>query len=213
MRVGVFGGTFDPIHVGHLAAAEEARLTLGLETVLFVPAARPPHKPDGPQASAADRLAMVRLAVADNPGFACSDIEFLRAGPSYTVDTLRALAAELPGRELFYLLGSDSLPEIPTWHEPEALCRLATFAVLLRPGWPRAQLEAWLSLQPDPLRPRAVIVEVPGLDVASRDIRRRLRAGQPARYLLPESVRRFVQERGLYGVGGDAGDRRGVGPR
>ena len=198
MRVGVFGGTFDPVHTGHLAAAEEARLAEGLDRVLFVPAARPPHKPGLVSAPAWARLEMVRLAVVGNPCFQVSAMELEREGPSYTVDTLRALRGERPGDELFYLLGADSLPEIGTWREPEALCELVTFIVMSRPGWPRAALEDWLGRQPPALRPRTALVETRGMDISSRDLRRRLQAGQPGRYLLPEAVRAYIHAEGLY---------------
>jgi nicotinate-nucleotide adenylyltransferase len=198
MRIGVFGGTFDPIHIGHLAAAEEARLAAGLDLVLFVPAARPPHKPHSVSAPAAARLEMVRLAIAGNPCFTASALELERPGPSYTVDTLRALAHARPGDDLFYVLGADSLPELGTWREPEALCRLAEFLVVARPGWPEGALQAWLQRQPVTLRPRVRLIAAPGMDVSSREIRRRLANGEPGRYLLPEPVRRYIQARGLY---------------
>lgn len=198
MRVGVFGGTFDPVHTGHLAAAEEARWRVGLDHILFMPAPRPPHKPDSVVATAFQRLTMVRRAIASNPFFSVSTLEIERPGPSYTVDTLRALMTERPDDAFFYLMGSDSLREIPGWREPEVLCGLVTFVVMVRPGWPREAMAQWLAGQPPACRPRVRFVEMPGLAIASADIRRRLGAGQPCRYLLPEGVRAYVQGRGLY---------------
>jgi nicotinate (nicotinamide) nucleotide adenylyltransferase len=198
VRLGVFGGSFDPIHIGHLAVAEEARARLGLDRVLFVPARLPPHKPDAVLAPAEDRLAMVRAAIGDHPGFAVSDLELRRAGPSYTVDTLQALRAAEPAAELFCLVGSDSAVELHTWRDPPRLYALATFVVLLRPGWPAERLQAWLEAQPPQARPRLLPLEVPQFGVASREVRRRVRAGETIRYLVPEPVRLLIERRGLY---------------
>jgi nicotinate (nicotinamide) nucleotide adenylyltransferase len=199
-RVGVFGGTFDPVHVGHLAAAEAAREAASLDEVWFVPAGVPPHKPEGPVASAGDRLTMVRLAVSDHPAFRACAVEVERPGPSYTVDTLRALAAAHPDHRWHCILGSDSLLDLDGWKEPEALVRLAAFVALVRPGWGRQAVEAWLAARPPERRPEVLVVEMPGLDVSSRDLRRRFSEGASCRYLVPEAVRRYVLERGLYGT-------------
>ena len=204
MRLGVFGGTFDPIHLGHLAVAEEARRRLGLEQVLFLPAGAPPHKGGVAVAPAADRLEMVRLAVAGNPAFVADDREIRRPGPSFTVDTLEELGREHPGAELYYLLGSDSVVELDSWHEPSRLFGLAIFAVLLRPGWSERRVRAWWRAHPAEDRPRLQILGVPGMEVASRDLRRLLAAGEVPRYLLPEEVRGWITTRGLYREGGAA---------
>lgn len=198
-RLGIFGGTFDPIHLGHLAIAEEARVRLGLRRVLFVPAASPPHKGGEAVAGAADRLAMVREAVAGNPAFAADDLELRRPGPSYTVDTVEQLAALHPGAELFYLLGSDSVVQLHTWHCPRRLYALTTLVALLRPGWPARDIQTWLADQPADARPRLITLEVPGLDIASRELRRRVASGLSIRYLVAEGVRGWIERRGLYG--------------
>lgn len=199
MRVGVLGGTFDPIHCAHLRIAEEARERLELDRVLFVPAAHQPLKPR-PAAAARDRLEMVRLAVASNPAFEALDLEIERPGPSYTVDTLRALAARLPGARLWFIVGGDALPELDRWREPGALVELAGFAVVPRPG------------QADPLRARVpaslrgpgsewVEVPCPRLDISATDIRRRVAEGRSIRYLVPDAVLEYVEKRRLYQEG------------
>lgn len=198
MRLGIFGGTFDPIHLGHLAIAEAARVDLDLAQVIFVPAGAPPHKADWPVSPAADRLEMVRLAIADNPGFVVDDLELRRAGPSFTADTLQVIAARDPGAELFYLLGSDSVLELNTWHDPPRLFAAATLVALVRPGWPPERIREWLAAQPAAHRVRLVTLEVPGLDIAARDLRRRVATGDSIRYLVPEGVRAWILARRLY---------------
>lgn len=201
VRLGVFGGTFDPIHLGHLVIAEEARLRLGLDRVIFVPAAVPPHKSGWELAPVEDRLEMVRLATAGHAGFGVDDLELRRPGPSYTADTLEAFACREPGAELFCLLGSDSVLELDTWHDPPRLFRLATFVALLRPGWPAERIEAWLAGRPAGPCPRLLTVRVPALEIAARDLRRRAADGESLRYLVPEPVRAHIVRRGLYQAG------------
>ncbi len=188
-RLGVFGGTFDPPHVGHLALAEWARESLRLDRVLFVPAGTPPHKRRADLSSAADRLAMTRAAVRGRPGFAVSALEARRRGPSFTVDTLRALRARFPGARLFLLMGEDSLDEFSTWREPAAIRSLATLAVAARPGAGRR-------------RPRAggriAWLDNPGLDVSSSALRARARRGRSLAFLVPDAVARVIARRGLY---------------
>jgi len=186
VRVGLLGGTFDPIHLGHLRAAENAREALALERVAFVPAAQPPHRM-APSGSARDRFAMVALATAGHAGFFVSDAELDRDGPSYTVDTLRAWRALRPADELVLVVGSDAFVEMGTWRESESLFALCTVAVVARPG------EA-LPLGPGP----AVPVSGPSLPVSSTEIRRRVAEGKSVRYLVPEAVADFIEKRGLY---------------
>jgi nicotinate-nucleotide adenylyltransferase len=186
VRVGLLGGTFDPIHLGHLRAAENAREALALERVAFVPAAQPPHR-TAPLSCARDRFAMVALATAEHPGFFPSDVELEREGPSYTVDTLRAWRARQPADELVLVVGSDAFAEMDTWHETRTLFDLCTVAVVPRNG------EAPLA-GPGP----AVSVAGPVLPVSSTEIRRRVAARQSVRYLVPESVADFIEKRGLY---------------
>ena len=190
MKVGLMGGSFDPIHFGHLRAAENAREALSLDEVLFVPAAEPPHKPAFSLSPARDRLAMVVLATADNPSFVPSDLELRRSGRSYTVDTLADLARERRGDEVFLIVGSDTLGEMASWHEPERIFALSTIAVVDRPGAEAA---------PAPL-PGAFILRVsgPGLFVSASEVRRRVHEGLSVRYLIPEKVAAYIASRGLY---------------
>lgn len=211
-RVGVFGGTFDPIHVAHLRCAEEARAALRLDEVLFVPSASPPHKGGRARASPGDRLAMVRLAIAGNRGFRASTIEIDRPGRSYTVDTLRLLRERLPDTRLVLLVGLDAFREIGTWKDYRALFGLADVAVLSRPGEHRRSLRALL-----PVAARGdfcyganrkvlvhetgntiIALDVTALDISASDIRLRLQRGQSVRYLVPSAVRRYLEGRRLY---------------
>jgi nicotinate-nucleotide adenylyltransferase len=210
-RLGLFGGTFDPIHLGHLRAAEEVAEALELERVRFLPCAAPPHKPGG--APAALRLEWVRLAVAGNPRFEVDAVELARPGPSYSVDTLRGLDRPPGAEPPVFLIGQDAFAELDAWREPEALLELASFAVLTRP--PRAVsslaavlpagLEAVLELAPGGASARhrsaptwVRLVPITALDVSSTEIRARLRAGRSVRYLLPEVVREAILASGAY---------------
>jgi nicotinate-nucleotide adenylyltransferase len=191
MRIGVFGGTFDPPHTGHLIVASAAFDALRLDRLLFVPAAVPPHKLGVVVATPEQRLEMVRRAIAGDPRFEVDDMELRRPGASYTVDTLRALREREPGSEIFFLLGADQLRELDTWRDPEEVSRLACLAVLNRGDEPI----------PDAGRYRILPVAVPRIDIAATEIRRRVRAGESIRYLVPEAVRAFVEVEKLYGGG------------
>lgn len=217
--VGVYGGTFNPIHVGHLRAAEEVAETLGLARVLFVPSALPPHKSPDPEHAIAPgplRLEWVQRAIADNPRFAAEPIEVERGGASYLVDTLRALRERLArtGDEPVFLVGSDAFAEMGGWRAPRELFALAHYAVMVRPPLRGGRLDGWLpeavrdqvELAPDgrSARHRSAgtwlrLVEIAGFDVSASDLRRRLRAGRSVRYLLPEPVREAVLASGVYG--------------
>lgn len=188
MRLGVFGGSFDPVHLGHLLVAEGARDALGLDAVLFVPALTPPHKPDRALASAADRTAMLERALAGNPAFELSRLEL--DGPSrYTVETLRALrATRARDAELVLVLGADSLRELPTWHEPDAIRGLARLAVARRPGAEDAPSEG----------PGILLLPTPPVAISASDVRARIRSGRSIRYLVPDAVREYIEERRLY---------------
>lgn len=212
MRVALFGGSFNPIHVGHLTAAEAARESLRLDRVLFVPCRRPPHKPPDDLAPARDRLAMVRRAVRGHPAFAACDIEIRRPGPSYTVDTLETLRASMGsaarrkgrgtgGAALFLLLGADALADLPKWREARRVARLARVAAVGRPGWRLQTLRRPLARAFGRAFVEALDrrrIDAPRVDLASRHIRRRLRAGRSIRYLVPEAVERYIRDRGLY---------------
>ena len=184
MRLGVFGGTFDPVHVGHLAIARAALEAVPLDRVLFVPARRSPLKERGPFASEADRLAMLETAIADEPRFSLSHAELEREGPSYTVETLERLGGE---DELFLILGSDALADFPRWKDPERIARLVTLLVADRPGAPTPAADA-------PVR----MFDAPRLDISSRELRARVARGRSLRYLVPEAAWRHIEARGLY---------------
>lgn len=188
MRVGVFGGSFDPVHVGHLIVAAEAHRVLGLDQVRLIPAGRHPHKADAPAASAADRLAMLRLAVDGDDRFLVDDREIRRPGPSYTVETLRALRSERPGDQLSLLVGADAAEELPAWREAKDLPALAEVVVLTRPG----------SAPPaGPLVAR--VVQVPAIEISASLVRARCRRGESIRYLVPDAVAAYIAERRVYG--------------
>jgi nicotinate-nucleotide adenylyltransferase len=183
-RVGVFGGTFDPVHVGHLAIAVAALESVPLDRVLFVPARRSPLKDRDPLASVADRVAMLESAIAGEPRFALSRVELDRDGVSYTVDTLEALRAE---GELFLILGGDALADLARWRAPDRIRELSTILVAARPGAP----------EPDPMH-RARAFDAPRLDISSRELRARAARGMSLRYLVPDAVWEHIKQRGLY---------------
>jgi nicotinate-nucleotide adenylyltransferase len=196
-RIGVFGGTFDPPHLGHLAAGQEIYHLLGLEQVLLVPARRNPLKASGPGASVEQRLRMVELAIGDDPRFALSRADADRPGPSYTVDLLAELQARLPGAELLFLVGSDALRDLPEWRDPETILRRWRLVTFTRQGFPAPDL-ATLETRLPGAAERITVVPVPGVAVSSRDLRRRVAAGLPIRYLVPDPVWRYVEAEGLY---------------
>ncbi len=193
------GGTFDPIHHGHLVAAEGARHQFQLDEVVFVPALVSPHKTDRRASPPHHRWTMTLLATLSNPFFSVSDIDLRRPGPSYTVDTLRFLREER-GREaeFFFITGADAVLEIMRWKDPQMLLTLATFVAAARPGYPRERLEEILSSLPAGLKSRIIYLEIPALAISSSDLRERVRTGRPIKYLLPESVEFYIRKEGLY---------------
>lgn len=195
MRLALFGGTFDPIHNGHLRIAEEAREQLELDRVVFVPNRVSPFKTGRDVTPGALRAAMVRAAVADNPAFAVSTIELDRLGISYTVDTVAALRAEYPNAALFFLTGADAVRDLSAWREPERLLGLAQIAVATRPGVDENQITQALPARwLEQLR----FIATPGLDISATDLRARIRDGRSIRYLVPPAVENFIGERRLY---------------
>jgi nicotinate-nucleotide adenylyltransferase len=200
-RVGILGGTFDPIHYGHLAIAEEVREALELDRVLFVPAARPPHKLDEEITPAADRVAMVELAIAGNPAFAVCRIELERSGPSYTVDTLETLADEARRlgieREFFFILSSEAADALPTWRAPARILGLARLAVVARPGYPVPDGPA-LSARVGGSADRILTIDTVPVASSSSDVRSRAAAGRSIRYLVPPAVESFIHDHRLY---------------
>lgn len=182
LNVGVFGGSFDPVHNGHLAIAQAALETIPLDRVIFVPARRSPLKGDAPAAGEDHRFAMLELATSDEPRFSVSRVELDRPPPSYTVDTLEALAGE--GR-LFLILGADAAHELHRWRDPERIRHLATIVIARRPGADHD--------------PAAIVLDTPLMDVSARELRERAARGRSLRYLVPDAVWRYIQERRLYG--------------
>jgi nicotinate-nucleotide adenylyltransferase len=192
------GGTFDPIHYGHLVAAEESRVALSLDKVVFVPAGHPWQKRAANVTPGEIRCEMTQLAVADNPAFEVSRIEVEREGPTYTIDTLREFRrCGEPGTELFFVTGADAILEILTWKDPGEALELATFVAVSRPGHELAALDKLGTRVSE----RIVSLKIPALAISSTDIRARVAAGRPIRYLVPEAVRRFIDERQLYRLG------------
>lgn len=213
IKLGILGGTFNPIHFGHLRAAEEAADWLNLDRVCFIPAARPPHKNPAPLVEPVHRLEMTRLAVADRPGFFVSDVEARRTGPSYTLETLIYFhQAYGPGLNLYFLTGLDAILEVGTWKEYRRIFELTSFIVLSRPGADPELLSKVLvqEVSPDyawnqddqayrsPGRHPVFYRTITSLAIASTDIRQRIKCGSSIRYLLPEAVRKYIKDNGLY---------------
>jgi nicotinate-nucleotide adenylyltransferase len=188
--MGLLGGMFDPIHLGHLRAAEIVREALALHEVVFVPAGVPPHR-GRPVADGMDRYAMVALATAGDPAFVPSDLELRREGPSYTVETVAELRAQYPQAEVVLIVGSDNLPMIAEWREPQRLLDMCTVAVVARPGSAPAS-----AGQVPPARLHRI--EGAALPIASRDLREQIRAGRSVRHLVPPPVADYIEKRSLY---------------
>jgi nicotinate-nucleotide adenylyltransferase len=203
MNLGVLGGTFDPPHIGHLILAEEARLALGLGQVMFVPAGDPWRKAGRELSPRQDRLAMVRLAVGDDPHFAVSTIEIDKEGPSYTAETLTALHDQCEAdTEVFFIMGADSLADFPHWHEPQRILELARLAVAERPEPEDAGLEEGLAEDlAGAMRERVVWLRMPLIAISASAVRDRVRQGLSIRYWVPQAVEEYIRRHGLY-VGG-----------
>ncbi|HZL91040.1 MAG TPA: nicotinate-nucleotide adenylyltransferase [Pirellulaceae bacterium] len=200
MRLGIFGGSFDPVHCGHLLLAETCREQCRLDQVWFVPAAMPPHKQARVLAPAKARVEMLELAIAGNEHFAVSTIEVDRGGVSYTVETLRTITAQQPRAALFFPMGADSLHEFVTWREPAEICRLATPVVVHRADSPPPDF-AVLDQLVSPKRLAAIRehqVEMPIIDLSSTDLRQRAAEGKSLRYRTPRAVEKYIEAQGLY---------------
>lgn len=200
-QVGILGGTFDPIHNGHLAAAEGARHLLGLDRVYLMPNGQPPHKPGQALTPAHHRLAMVELVAAQNPHLAVLREEIDRAEPSYTVETLRRLRAAHPAWEIHFIVGMDSLIHLSTWREPHQILRLAQLIVVNRPGFPTEEGQAVIRALPAELQGRVRLVTLPGVAVAARELRAMAQAGHPLRYLVPDEILAYAGVHRLYQQG------------
>ena len=198
MKIGVLGGTFDPVHLGHIAVAEEARTSLGLSDVILVPAGQPLLKPNRPITSAGHRLQMLRLAVADKPNFKVSTMEIERPGPSYTVDTIAELRVQYgSGDEMYFIMGWGSLGQLPEWREPSRLISMCYLVAVPRPGWPRPDLEALEDSIPG-ISQRVVLLDKPQIDISASAIRERAARGLSLRHLVPDAVAEYIREHKLY---------------
>ncbi len=195
MRLGLFGGTFDPIHLGHLILAEQCREACRLDRVWFVVSGAPPHK-RGDRTPVAHRIEMARIAIAGHQAFEVSEIEAMRPGPHYSVDTLDAVHRQRPGDDLFFLIGADSLVDLPTWRDPAGIARLATIVVVNRPG----MVEVDPSILPGfgPGTKDLLFVTIPSIGIASKVLRQRLAERRTIRYMVPRGVETYIEAQGLY---------------
>jgi nicotinate-nucleotide adenylyltransferase len=197
VRVGVLGGTFNPPHLGHLICAQEAWLQLELDRVILIPAGRSPFKTGEEEPGPRHRLELCRCAVGDDERFSVSALEVEREGPSYTVDTLQQLVYEAPDSELFLIVGGDVAAGLPGWREPDRVLSYARLAVAKRRGTTRTSVEAALAALPG--AERTEFFRMPRIGISSTMIRRRVRAGRPIAYLVPDAVACYIQANGLYG--------------
>lgn len=195
MRLALFGGTFDPVHYGHLRLAEEACEAANLERVLFIPAHISPFRTAERLSDPAHRLQMLRLAVQDNPRFEVSDMEIQRGGVSYTIDTVRTLRQQYPNAELFLILGADALQGFTAWREPDAIAQECRLLVGVRPHY---DLQATLAQLPDPIRQHIQPLMMTPLGISASDLRQRVRQGRSIRYLTPPHVIEYIQQHRLY---------------
>ncbi|MCK4325868.1 nicotinate-nucleotide adenylyltransferase [bacterium] len=195
MRIGILGGTFNPVHCGHLVAADEVREKLALEKVIFVPSASPPHKNHPDIAPPEDRYQMTILATQSNPFFSASDLELQRPGKSYSIETVKKFL-NIYGKDtkLYFITGTDAILEIFTWKDREELLKLCQFIVATRPGFDAGKIERTILKQ-------VHLLKIPGLDISSTDIRSRIKEGRTIKYLLPEKVEEYIYEHGLYRTG------------
>jgi nicotinate-nucleotide adenylyltransferase len=197
-RLGVMGGTFDPIHHGHLLTAEEARVQFELDEVLFVPTGQPWMKSERRVSPPEDRYLMVVIATSSNPRFMVSRLEVERDGPTYSVDTLRTVREERGDVDLFFITGADAMLEILQWKDPEEALSMAHFIAASRPGYDLSRFERGAPAE----HPNVTVMQIPALAISSTDIRERVAAGRPIRYLVPEGVQTYIEKAGLYRDGG-----------
>ena len=198
MNIGVLGGTFDPIHMGHLIIAEEVRARLDLAEVLFIPAGQPWLKPNNAISPAQHRVEMVRLAISDEPSFKISTMEIERPGPSYTVDTIIELSGQIgAGDKLFFILGWDNLIQLPRWHEPSRLVKLCRLVPVPRVGHPSPDLDSLETAIPG-LAQSLIMLDTPQIEISSSEIRERVARGLSIHQLVPEPVERYIREHRLY---------------
>ena len=187
MKIGILGGTFNPIHLGHLILAEEIREKIGLDRVIFVPTYLPPHKDNSNIASAQMRLAMIKLAIVGNKNFAISDIEIKRGGRSYTIDTIKEFNQKYPGDELYFITGSDLLTYLEEWKDLNEIIKIVKFIVATRPGYPLEKIPAYIST-----------VDIRAVDISAFEVRERIRENKSFRYLVPDVVFRYIIRKRIY---------------
>ncbi len=199
-RIGIFGGSFNPIHTGHLIMAQDAESAFALSRILFVPAALPPHKDPDQLIAPECRLDMVRLALSNRPAWEVCDFEVRRGGVSYSIDTVRHVSGRFPGAELFFIIGGDTLPELPTWREIDTLMTLCRFAIMVRPGYDPGHWPDVPFFRHERHREAIAAGIVTGhlIGISATGIRMRVAHNLPIRYLVPELVERYLREHGLY---------------
>jgi nicotinate-nucleotide adenylyltransferase len=198
MNIGVLGGTFDPVHLGHLIIAEGTRTGLNLDEVLFVPAGQPWLKVNNYISAAEHRIQMVEIAIADKPYFKLATMEIERPGPSYTVDTIAELQAQLGGGDkLFFILGWDNLAQLPKWHEPDRLVSVCQLVAVPRIGYPTPDLKSLARAIPG-LSQNTILLETPRIDISASEIRKRVAQGLSIHHLVPEPVERYIKQHKLY---------------
>ncbi|MDP6358017.1 MAG: nicotinate-nucleotide adenylyltransferase [Planctomycetota bacterium] len=200
MKIGIYGGSFDPIHMGHLILAEHVRDSLGLSKIIFVPARIPPHVEAKALSPDEHRLAMVSVAMYDNPRFVCSDVELKRQGPSYTIETIREFRRKYPHDDLHFIVGADSVREFPNWKDPDQIGGECRIVVGVRPGFEKSifeELES--SFSPEFIQSlKDNFVETPAVDISSTDIRQRIKEGKSIRHLVPVGVYDYIRTKNLY---------------
>jgi nicotinate-nucleotide adenylyltransferase len=198
-RYAIMGGTFDPIHFGHLSAAEEVRVRLNCQKVIFIPSGMPPHKKEYAVTDSTYRYAMTLLATGSNPNFEVSDIEINRKGYTYTLDTIKKLKEYYRKEvELLFITGADALLEIETWYKVEELLKICSFVAVTRPGYDKSKLEQKLHQLQSKYNSELHIVDVPGLSISSTDLRKRINQGTSIKYLVPEAVEEYINDHKLY---------------
>jgi len=211
-HIGVIGGTFDPIHFGHLVIAEEVYATLKLAQMVFVPAGQPPHKPEQVVTPAQDRLAMLQLAIASNPHFTISMVDLERPGPSYTVETLRLLREQWGEQTaIYFVIGRDSLEDLLDWYDPPGILEQLDYLVAVkRPGYTeeKGYIERLEERLPG-IRQRLIIMSAPQLEISATELRQRVAEGRPIKYQVPEVVEQYILQHGLYRHKGDSRGRPG----
>lgn len=199
LRFAIMGGTFDPIHFGHLAAAEEVRQKLHCDKIIFIPSGNPPHKKERTLTDAIHRYIMTEMAVASNPKFEVSSIEINRKGYSYTLDTFKQLMDLYNNNvQLIFITGADAMLEVETWYKVDELLKLCEFVVVTRPGYDKSSLEQKLQYLRSKYGSVLYSIDVPGLNISSTEIRQRVKEGSSIKYLVPEAVEQYIYENGLY---------------